>query len=91
MGNIKSIYRFSYHIHNDTTILSVGQLIGTGILKHIIHSFDGTSGTTSKQAKAKHLLLVETSEKYTNTNGLLQELPAAIDLIYTIIIFQFGL
>ena len=54
--------------------------------KGIIHSCDAISGSTSEQAKAKCLILVEMSEKYADKNGLLCELLASIDLIYAITI-----
>ena len=41
--------------------------------KIIIHSCDSVTGSTSKQAKAKQLLLVRTSGKYADKDGLLWE------------------
>ena len=54
--------------------------------KLIIHSCDSVTGSTSEQSKAKWLLLVKTSDKYADKDGLLWELPAAINLLYTLII-----
>ena len=40
-------------------------------------------GSTSEQAKVKWLLLVRTSDKYADKDGL-WELPAAINLLHTL-------
>ena len=52
----------------------------------LIHSCDSVTGSTSEQAKDKQLLLVRTSDKYADKDGLLWELPAAIILLYTLMI-----
>ena len=54
--------------------------------KLTIHSCNRVTGSTSEQAKAMWLLLVRTSDKYTDKDGLLWELPAAINLLYTLMI-----
>ena len=51
-----------------------------------IHFCYSVTRSTLEQTKAKQLLLVRTSNKYADKEGLLQELPATINLLYTLMI-----